>query len=147
MYAPPAAPPQPPQTPSVEQARSQLLFPAIVLAVLSGLLILVFMFDLLLVGFGDPIRIPDGSGGTVELPRAFLIGTCIWAMLANVFNMVAAIQMARVRWWGMAIAGCIVAAIPLTTSACCLLTLPFSIWGIVVLLRPGVREAFRSQAQ
>ena len=147
MYAPPGAPAQQPQTLTVEQARSQLLFPAIVLACLSGLLIFVFMFDLLLVAFGEPIRIPDGSGGTIELPRVFLIATCIWAMFANVFNLAAAIQMARVRMWGLAIAGCIIAAIPLTTSACCLLTLPFSIWGIVVLLKPEVREAFRSQAR
>jgi hypothetical protein len=47
---------------------------------------------------------------------------------------------------GIALAGCIVAAIPLTSSACCLLTLPFSIWAIVQLVKPEIREAFKQPA-
>jgi hypothetical protein len=75
--------------------------------------------------------------------RPFTIGVCVFAALANGFNVFAAIQMVRVRMWGLALAGCIVAAIPLTSSACCILTLPFSIWAIVMLVKPEIRAAFQ----
>ncbi len=146
MYANPAYP-SPDQPPGLtpEQARSRLVVPGIVLAVLSGLLIVVFLLDLLLFASGYPLSFP-GMGGGAEMPvisPPFLIGVCIFGALANAFNLFAAIQMVRVRTWGLAFAGCIVAAIPLTTSACCVLTLPFSIWAMVVLLKPEIRDAFR----
>jgi len=157
MYAPPAYPPVGPAGPASppgfagaltrEQARSKLIVQAIALMCISGLLILVFLLDLFLFASGMPI----GAAGSVppdmaEWVRPFTIAVCIFAALANVFNVVAAIQMLRVRTWGLALAGCIVAAIPLTSSACCLLTLPFSIWAIVQLVKPEIRAAFRNDA-
>jgi hypothetical protein len=116
----------------------------IALACISGLLILVFLLDLVLFASGMPIGtttgVPPEMAGWVQ---PFTIAVCIFAALANVFNVVAAIQMIRVRSWGLALAGCIVAAIPITSSACCLLTLPFSIWAIVQLVKPEIRAAFK----
>ena len=146
MYAPPAYPsPYEPPGLTAEQARSRLIVPGIILAVLSGLLIIVFLLDLLLFASGMPLNLPGmgASGGMDEISPVFIMGVCIFAALANAFNLFAAIQMVRVRTWGLAFAGCIVAAIPITTSACCILTLPFSIWAIVVLLKPEIRAAFR----
>ncbi|HEX3345087.1 MAG TPA: hypothetical protein VHS09_10975 [Polyangiaceae bacterium] len=151
MYAPPAYPPAGPPDlagPGMpltrEQARSKIIVQGIALATISGLLILVFLLDLFLFANGMPI------GATSSVPpemqawiRPFTIAVCIFAALANVFNVVAAVQMLRVRSWGLALAGCIVAAIPVTSSACCLLTLPFSIWGIVQLVKPEIRAAFK----
>jgi hypothetical protein len=147
VYAPPAYPPldQPPGL-TAEQARSKLIVPGIILAVLSGLLIIVFLLDLLLFASGAP---PDffgmggGGGGMPPISPVFIMGVCVFAALANAFNLFAAIQMVRVRTWGLAFAGCVVAAIPISTSACCIVTLPFSIWAIVVLLKPEIRAAFR----
>jgi hypothetical protein len=112
----------------------------IALACISGLLILVFLLDLVLFASGMPI------GTTTGVPPEMAGWVQPFAALANVFNVVAAIQMIRVRSWGLALAGCIVAAIPITSSACCLLTLPFSIWAIVQLVKPEIREAFRQPA-
>jgi hypothetical protein len=131
---------------SPEQARSRLIVPGIILACLSGLLVIVFLLDLLLFASGMPLTLPGGGAAGNpfgELPPGFLIGVCLFASLANVFNLVAAIQMVRVRMWGLALAGCIVVALPLTSSACCLLTLPFAIWAFVVLIKPEIRAAFR----
>jgi hypothetical protein len=156
MYAPPAYPPAyPPTDPAAppgaltrEQVRSKLIVQGIALACISGLLILVFLLDLVLFSTGMPIGATAGSPGMTpemqEWVRPFTIAVCIFAALANGFNVFAAIQMIRVRMWGLALAGCIVSAIPITSSACCLLTLPFSIWGIVVLVKPEVRAAFKS---
>jgi hypothetical protein len=151
MYAPPAYPPAGPAGPlgpayplTREQARSKLIVQGIALACISGLLILVFLLDLVLFATGMPLGTTPGvSPEMAEWVRPFTIAVCIFAALANAFNVVAAIQMVRVRSWGLAFAGCIVAAIPITSSACCLLTLPFSIWGIVQLVKPEIRAAFR----
>jgi len=125
MYAPPAYPPAGPAYPAGpggpltrEQARAKLIFPGIALACVSGLLILVFILDLVLFATGMPIGMTSGVPPEMqEWIRPFTIAVCIFAALANVFNVVAAIQMVRVRTWGLALAGCIVAAIPLTSSA------------------------------
>jgi hypothetical protein len=154
MYAPPAYPPAGPAYPpgpggplTREQARAKLMFPGIALACVSGLLILVFILDLVLFATGMPIGATSGVPPEMqEWIRPFTIAVCIFAALANVFNVVAAIQMVRVRTWGLALAGCIVAAIPLTSSACCVLTLPFSIWGIVMLVKPEIKAAFKADA-
>jgi hypothetical protein len=154
MYAPPAYPPAGPAYPAGpvgpltrEQARAKLIFPGIALACVSGLLILVFILDLVLFATGMPIGATSGVPPEMqEWIRPFTIAVCIFAALANVFNVVAAIQMVRVRTWGLALAGCIVAAIPLTSSACCVLTLPFSIWAIVMLVKPEIKAAFKQDA-
>jgi hypothetical protein len=131
-----------------QQARSRLMVPGIAIAILSGILILVFILDLIMAATGNfgsmskgsPL---SGSGMDALTGPAFLIGVCIFAMVCNGFVLFSMIQMLRLRTWGLALAGCIVTAIPLSSSACCLLTLPFAIWAIVVLVKPQVKAAFR----
>jgi hypothetical protein len=139
-YPPPAAPPGP----DAQQARSRILFPAIALTVLSGILILVFVLDLILAATGG-FNAALGSGGGLEqiITPGFLIGVCVFAMLMNGFVVFSMIQMMRLRTWGLALAGCIVSALPLSSSGCCLLTLPFAIWAVVVLLKPEVKASFQ----
>jgi hypothetical protein len=159
MYAPPAYPPAYPPGPpgpaglagalTRDEARSKLIVPGIALACISGLLIAVFLLDLVLFASGMPLGTTTAAGvppDMAEWVRPFTIAVCIFAALANAFNVFAAIQMVRVRTWGLALAGCIVAAIPLTSSACCILTLPFSIWAIVMLVKPEIRAAFKQDA-
>ena len=154
MYAPPAYPPAAtggPAAPAVsltrEQARAKLIVPGIALACISGLLILIFLLDLVIFASGMPIgAVSNVPPEMVQWMHPLMIGVCIFAALANVFNLVAAIQMARVRMWGLALAGAIVAAIPVTSSVCCLLTLPLSIWAIILLVKPEIRAAFRADA-
>jgi hypothetical protein len=151
MYLPPGFPmhparPEPPEPLAPRTARSRLIVPAIALICLSGLLIGVFALDFVLVIPGTPVV---GFEGVPPEAKAWmhplLLAICVFGMLANVFNMVAAIQMLRVRTWGLALAGCIVAALPFVSSALCLITLPFSLWALVVLLKPEVRAAFRRE--
>jgi hypothetical protein len=124
------------------------MVPGIALACLSGILILIFLLDLVIFASGSNIGMAKGMTPNMqEMMHPLMIGVCIFGILANAFNVFAAIQMVRVRMWGVAFAGCIITAIPLTSSACCLLTLPFSIWGIVVLLKPEVRAAFKREPQ
>jgi hypothetical protein len=148
-YSPPQTPGYPPPAapvgPDAQQTRSRILFPAITLTVVSGILILVFALDVVLAATGD-LRTPGPAlGGGIEqlITPGFLIGVCLFAMLLNAFVVFSMIQMMRLRSWGLALAGCIVAALPLSSSACCLLTLPFAIWAIVVLAKPEVKASFQ----
>jgi hypothetical protein len=51
-----------------------------------------------------------------------------------------AVQMRRMQSYGLAMTACIIAMLP--CNACCILGLPFGIWGLTVLNRPEVKEAF-----
>jgi len=149
MYFPPGFPmqparPEPPVPLAPRTARSRLIVPAVALLCLSGVLIGVFALDFFVVVPGTPIVGLEGVPPEMKARmHPLLLTMCIFGMLANLFNVVAAIQMLRVRSWGLALAGCIVAAVPLVSSVLCLLTLPFSVWAIVVLVKPEVRAAFR----
>jgi hypothetical protein len=54
----------------------------------------------------------------------------------------AALRMQRLESWGLAFAGAILAMLP-CVSPCCVLTLPFGIWALVVLLNDEVKRHFR----
>jgi hypothetical protein len=61
--------------------------------------------------------------------------------LLGLFVFIAAIQMARRRTYGLAMAGSILAMVNVGNLCCCL-GLPFGIWALIVLARPEVRAAF-----
>ena len=63
-------------------------------------------------------------------------------LAACAFIFYGAMKMKALESWGVALAANIVAMIPL--CACCLIGLPVGIWGLVVLLKPEVKEAFTS---
>jgi hypothetical protein len=52
-----------------------------------------------------------------------------------------AIRMMTLKSYGLAVVSNIFAMIPY--SPCCLLGVPFGIWGLVVLMKPEVKAAFR----
>jgi len=54
----------------------------------------------------------------------------------------AGLKMMRLESYALAITGCILALIP-CVSPCCLIGLPFGIWGLVVLNDQTVKPAFR----
>jgi hypothetical protein len=70
------------------------------------------------------------------------IGAAVSLALAalNGFVLFGAIKMLRLQSRGLATAACIVAMLP--CSCCCLLGLPFGIWGLVVLNKPDVKSHF-----
>ncbi|HEY2083291.1 MAG TPA: hypothetical protein VGI88_10935 [Verrucomicrobiae bacterium] len=60
----------------------------------------------------------------------------------NGFVLFGAIKMLRLQSRSLAIAACIVSMIPCTVGCCCILGLPFGIWGLVVLNKPEVKSQF-----
>ena len=53
-----------------------------------------------------------------------------------------AFKMMRLEGWGLALTTCILALVP-CVSPCCLIGLPFGIWGLVVINDQAVKATFR----
>ena len=60
----------------------------------------------------------------------------------NGFVLFGAIKMLRLESRTLVTVACIIAMLPVTISCCCLLGLPFGIWGLVVLNKPDVKSHF-----
>lgn len=89
-------------------------------------------------GFGGqevPSWLVPMMSGTFQLVGN-LIGIAIGCLI-----LFAALQMKKLKNWGLAMAGSVVAMIP-CLSPCCVLGLPFGIWALVVLLKPEVKASF-----
>jgi hypothetical protein len=68
-------------------------------------------------------------------PRAIL-SACFAALI-----LIGGIKMKQLQGYGLAMAGCILAMLPCGNCLCCI-GLPLGIWGLVVLNRPEVKDAF-----
>jgi uncharacterized membrane protein len=73
-------------------------------------------------------------------PMAILFSVFLLAM--NAFVLVGALRMMKLQGHSLAIIACIIAMIPCTSGLCCVLGLPFGIWGIVMLNKPEVKSQF-----
>ncbi|HLW64099.1 MAG TPA: MJ0042-type zinc finger domain-containing protein [Gemmataceae bacterium] len=131
---------------STEYAQSKVSGPAICLMITS---ILGFIFYALAIcggvlqttgaaPAGGPGQGAFGGGQpAANGPFAIVIGAIglIWSILV----FVGSLQMKALKSRGMAMTGAILALIP---NYCCLLSLPFGIWALVVLSDAEVKEAF-----
>jgi hypothetical protein len=71
---------------------------------------------------------------------AFGCGSDVVSTLMYVFVIVGTANMMRLRDRRSAITACIIALLP--CNPCCLLGLPFAIWGLVMLNRPDIKDTF-----
>jgi hypothetical protein len=61
--------------------------------------------------------------------------------VVSIVIVLGAVKMRKLESYGLAMTSCILAMLPMV-SPCCLLGLPFGIWGVVVLSKPEVKSAF-----
>lgn len=129
------------------EAESAVAGPAIALMVVSGLAvalcILSVLGNILGVGLiaGNPAQRAAGAQQNDLAINAVLgvgsaiFGLCYWSIV-----LVGAVKMKSLSSYGLAMTACILAMLP--CSACCILGLPFGIWGLVALNNPAVKDAF-----
>jgi hypothetical protein len=129
--------------PDAEAAKKALMAPAIVLAILAGLMIVLWGVEILAFVTGA-FRHSFRFEGVNYWKVARFVGpaVCLFAMALNALILFGAVQMMRLRSWGFAMAAAIVAMIPISSSACCIFTLPVGIWALMVLKRPLVKASF-----
>jgi hypothetical protein len=123
---------------------SLVMAPAIALMVVSGISALAFLAIAVLgaiaISFG---KTSPGLNQGDKLLQG-LIGAAFYGFLAvlNIITLLAANKMRTLSGYGFAMAACIMALVP-GVSPCCLIGIPFGIWGLVVLTKPEVKDAFR----
>jgi hypothetical protein len=110
-----------------------------------GLGVLSLFFQILLGAFeaGGGARrrpgAPPDPGAVVAYTASRVVGTVL-GMAWGGTVLTGGIRMRNLSSHGWATAGCVVAIIP--CNLCCLLGLPFGIWGLNVINRPEVKAAF-----
>lgn len=135
-YATPAELHQPNwQTPlTIDQARARLLGPAIgmFLCALAGL------------GFMALAALGALTDNPAEdvIANGFFVGYFIFGMVSRVVQLAGAVAMWRVQNYSLAMTGAVCALVP-CEMFCCLPSLPFGIWGLIVLNNAAVKAAFR----
>jgi len=136
-------------TASREMASSAVKGPAIALIIVGALGVLYYLFNAVMVLSGNIPARPIPANASPAM-RGFLEGmhgpqagvySLIFA-LVNAFIVFGAVRMMKLQGHTLAIITCIVAMIPCASGCCCLLGLPFGIWGIMMLNKPEVKSQF-----
>lgn len=124
--------------------------PAIAMMVTAGLDITWAIVDLLLRVLGVSFIAASAPKGRVGGPQTTdlavsmaagvggdIIGACFAILI-----LVGALKMKSLSSYALAMTACIISMLP--CHACCCLGLPFGIWGLVILNKPEVKDAFSS---
>jgi hypothetical protein len=123
--------------------------PATSLQVVSGILVAINIILLLvrLAGAALPLAM-QGPGPrdpndriAIMLQGTLGVGFSVLGIVLSILIAIGASKMKRLESRGWAMASSIIAVIPCT--GCCVLSLPFGIWALVVLGKPEVRDNFR----
>lgn len=151
-------------SPAAAQAQARILGPALCLLVTAALALLGSLYVLSTMNSrGDELRaqllqdIQRRFENDPELRKRFVgnpeplvdfvlqvfAGMHYYGVTLAVITVVAMIQMLRLRMYWLAVLGSILAMLNVG-CATFLLGLPFGIWSLVVLLRPEIKESFRS---
>ena len=128
------------------KALRMCLVPALIIMVLSTLDLLYFLFnDLVLFLQVSGVMRSNANVITGKSPdeaEQFLgILFSIFRTLIPIPILYGSYMMIKGRKYKMALTAMTLSVIP-CLSACCLVGIPFGIWGMIVLLKPQVKEAF-----
>jgi predicted Zn finger-like uncharacterized protein len=128
-------------------AESAVIGPAISIMVVSGFSIVGGLVDLgyRIFGPGLNAKMLARSGIQVAQPGlnagVFLGGAFdVLSMILPIVMVVGAFKMKNLQNYTLALTTCILAILPL--HCCCCIGLPFGIWGLVMLSKPEVKDAF-----
>jgi hypothetical protein len=128
-------------------AEQKVRAPAIGIIATAGLGALLQVASILMTLTGA--MVPQLESSDAELPDWYGAFAGTWGVVSGVvgiavagFLIWGALKMMRLEGWGIALTVCILALVP-CVSPCCLLGLPFGIWGLVVINDQAVKQAFR----
>jgi len=158
-YAPPPVAPGPISSPFVSGSRDAALNavkgPAISLIVVASIGILICLFGIVSNLLRGSVQMPPPANLPPEWQSFFQtmqhfqgpVGALINLFCAAMNGLVifGAVKMMRLQSRAMAMVSCIVAMLPVTIGCCCVLGLPFGIWGLVVMNKPEVKSEFDKQ--
>jgi len=130
----------------IEPMGNPLVLPAIILILLASLSLVFTVLAMVPMSYelvSQELRTnnpPAGKAGYVTSSVAFPV--CV--LIGTLIVLRGAIHMVGLKKFGAAKSGAIFACIPLC-APCILLGIPFGIWALVCLNRPGVKAMFAKQ--
>jgi len=135
--------------PEREQAPGSLVAAAMALIAVAGLGLALSLFNFAM-SFGEA-HVDPGAPEMVRQIQRGTVGPVATAMqggfaMLNLFIIVCGVQMMKLKSWGMAVAGSVLAMLNFG-SCCCALGIPVGIWSLSVLMSPTVISIFSATAQ
>jgi hypothetical protein len=132
---------------SAEEARERVSGPATALQVYGWLQVvggfMILALAALLVFMGANNLQPNPNEGPEMVFAGIMYGVGgLLNFITSTLVLIGARKMARLEGYGLAITAAIIALVP-CANVCCLLSMPFGIWALIVLADPGVKAAFR----
>ena len=88
-----------------------------------------------------PGQAPPGYAEGIVIGKVFAFVVIALSILFGFLLFVGGLKMKKLQSFGLAMTACVIAMLPL--HCCCILGLPFGIWGLSVLNRSEVKDAFR----
>ena len=136
--------------PDRESAKSAVAAPAIIIAIIAGLGILgaIAMLALPQAMLQIAERAQTDAAEAEKLRealqanRAVSMGQYALMIVLSAVALFGAVQMMRLRSYGLAMTAAIISLIP-CVGPCCCIAIPFGIWALVVLMKPNVKAAFQ----
>ncbi|MBI5362622.1 MAG: hypothetical protein HZA53_05550 [Planctomycetes bacterium] len=124
----------------------KLKVPAILLIVFGVCTDLVGLWNIASSALGigyDESQIPPGMEEFMGFMKSFGVVFGVLQLASGAVMLLGGLNMMRGRGYGLAMTAAVLAMIPML-NCCCILTLPFGLWALIVLLKPEVKAAFHS---
>ena len=123
--------------------KSLVKAPAIAILISNGIGMFIALLTLVLNLFGVVMGTASGVDQGMGLVAQGAIGVVqsVLGLAIGAAIIVGILKMMKLQSYGFAMTANVLAMIP-CLSPCCLFGLPFGIWGIVILCKPEVKEAF-----
>jgi len=131
--------------PEVRRSAIALIIVSLV-AIIFGSVGLVVDIGLIVSGAVDRLEEMNQSPISKHTQMTVRVLWGVVLVLASSFVLYGAIQMKNLKNYGTARAAAFVSVIPLL-GPCCVLGIPFGIWALVTLGRPGVKDQFETNSQ
>ena len=131
--------------PEVQRPATALIIVSLVAIIIGSIALVV---DIVLIASGAVDRLEEMNQSPISKHTQITVRV-LWGVLlvvASSFVLYGAIQMKNLRNFGTARAAASVSLIPLL-GPCCVLGIPFGIWALVALGKPGVKELFETNSQ
>ena len=129
--------------PTIQEVKGRVLGPSIGMMVASGLSLLYSAFNLIVIlATGvEQINADLPEDFPVEFMYIIFAVIMVFASLIPLMTLWGSFQMLRLRSYTFAMAAAILSLLPCT--GCCILSMPFGIWALIVLNDVHVKSAFR----
>jgi hypothetical protein len=127
-----------------EQAPGSLLAAGMALVLVAGIGLAVSIYNFVF-SFGQPHIDPNAPEFVREIQRGAVgpVATALQGgfMMLNLFIIACAVQMMKLKSWGMGVTGSVLAMINIG-SCCCAAGIPVGLWSLAVLTSPDVMTIF-----